>query len=68
MESLELCTHWVMECFVAIRYTAKAFYVLGISIRGLGVRVKGIFKQKSYELWTCERILYLEAVGKVNGE
>ena len=43
MESLELCTHWVMECFVAIHYTAKAFYVLGISIWGLGefVRVPG---------------------------
>ena len=25
-----------MECFVAIHYTAKAFYVLGISIWGLG--------------------------------
>ena len=32
MESLELCTHWVMESFVAIHYTAKAFYVLGFSI------------------------------------
>lgn len=30
--SLELCTHWVMESFVANHYTAKAFYVLGISI------------------------------------
>ena len=36
MESLELCTHWVMECFDAIHYTAKAFYVLGFSIWGLG--------------------------------
>jgi len=36
MESLELCTHWVMESFVAIHYTAKAFYVLGFSIWGLG--------------------------------
>ena len=42
MESLELCTHWVMECFVAIHYTAKAFYVLGISIWGLGAKVKFI--------------------------
>ena len=33
-----------------------------------GVRVKGIFKQKSYELWTCKKSLYLEAVGKVNEE
>ena len=37
MESLELCTHWVMECFVTIHYTARAFYVLGISIWGLGI-------------------------------
>ena len=36
MESLELCTHWVMESFVAIHYTAKAFYVLEFSIWGLG--------------------------------
>ena len=36
MESLDLCTHWVMECFVAIHYTAKAFYVLEFSIWGLG--------------------------------
>jgi len=34
--SLELCTHWVMESFVANHYTAKAFYVLEISIWGLG--------------------------------
>ena len=27
-----------------------------------GVRVKGIFKQKPYELWTCKKSLYLEAV------
>jgi hypothetical protein len=33
-----------------------------------GVRVKGIFKQKSYELWTCKKTLYLEAVEKVNEE
>jgi len=37
MESLELCTHWVMECFDAIHYTAKAFYVLGFSIWGTGL-------------------------------
>ena len=41
MESLELCTHWVMESFVAIHYTAKAFYVLGFSIWGLGVLFLG---------------------------
>ncbi len=35
--SLELCTHWVMVCFVANHYTAKAFYVLGISIWGFGL-------------------------------
>jgi|TARA_B110000114_G_scaffold165605_1_gene186083 hypothetical protein len=27
-----------------------------------GIRVKGIFKQKSYELWTCKKSLYLEAI------
>ena len=27
-----------------------------------GVRVKGIFKQNPYELWTCKKSLYLEAV------
>ena len=32
------------------------------------VRVKGIFKQKSYELWTCKKSLYLKAAGKVNEE
>ena len=34
--SLELCTHWVMVCFDANHYTAKAFYVLGFSIWGSG--------------------------------
>ncbi len=34
--SLELCTHWVMVCFVANHYTARAFYGLGISIWGFG--------------------------------
>ena len=37
MESLELCTHRVKEGFVTIRYTARAFYILGISIRGSGL-------------------------------
>ena len=36
MESLDLCIHWVMEGFDAIHYIVKAFYVLGISIWGLG--------------------------------
>jgi hypothetical protein len=31
-----------------------------------GVKVKGFFKQKSIELWTCKKSLYLEAVKKVN--
>ena len=38
--SLELCTHWVMVRFVANHYTAKAFYVLEISIRRLGDDVR----------------------------
>ena len=46
MESLELCTHWVMESFVAIHYTAKAFYVLGFSIWGLGQIFRYILKLK----------------------
>ena len=33
-----------------------------------GVRVKGMFSQKSIELWTCKNELYLEAVEKVNTE
>jgi len=40
MESLELCTHWVMECFDAIHYTARAFCVSGIYIWGLGLTVR----------------------------
>ena len=47
MESLELCTHWVMECFVAIHYTVRAFYVLGISIWGLGISCQQ-FPLRSY--------------------
>ena len=33
-----------------------------------GVRVKGIFRQKSYELWTCKKNLYLEAIDEANKE
>ncbi len=40
--SLELCTHWVMEGFVANHYTARAFYGLGISIWGLGPKVSRV--------------------------
>ena len=31
-----------------------------------GVRVKGFFKQKAIELWTCKYDLYLKAAEKVN--
>jgi len=35
--SLVLCTHWVMACLVTNHYTAKASYVLDVSIWGLGI-------------------------------
>ena len=31
-----------------------------------GVRVKGMFRQRAIELWTCKKSLYLKAVKKVN--
>ena len=37
MESLDLCTHWVMEDSVTIHYTAKAFYCFTDFYMGIGV-------------------------------
>jgi hypothetical protein len=34
---LNCCTHWVMVCFVANHYTAKASCVFSFSIWGLGI-------------------------------
>jgi len=39
---LSCCTHWMMVCFLANHCTAKAFFVLGFSIWGLGVWVSVI--------------------------